>query len=85
MMTKTSILVTMVTAIVERIKDQLVPELQILALEEFANVEQEMLVLQRTLIHVPQTLSLGMIFVPAEEIQNVVDNQTHVLKVRKYW
>ena len=68
-------------ATAERIKDQLVLDLQIHAQQEFVNVEQRMLVLQKTLIRAQQITRLGMTIVLALVLQNVVGNLTPVLKV----
>ena len=68
-------------ATAERIKDQLVQDLQIHVQEEFVNVEQRMLALPKTLIRVQQITRLGMIIVLAPVLPNVVDNPTPVLRV----
>ena len=68
-------------ATAERIKDQLVQDLQIHVREEFVNVGPRMLVLQKMLIRAQQITRLGMIIVLAPVLQNVVDNPTPVLKV----
>ena len=68
-------------ATAERIKHQLVQDLQIHVQEEFVNVEQRMLVLQKTLIRAQQITRLDMIIALAPVLQNVVDNPILVLKV----
>ena len=64
-----------------KIKRQLVQDLQIHVQEEFVNVEQRMLVLQKTLIRAQQITRLDMIIALAPVLQNVVDNPILVLKV----
>ena len=68
-------------ATAEKIKDQLVQDLQIHVREEFVNVGPRMRVLQKMLIRAQQITRLGMIIVLAPVLQNVVDNPTPVLKV----
>ena len=71
----------METVTAEKIKDRLVQDLQIHVQEEFVNVEQRMLVLQKMLIRAQQITRLGMIIVLAPVLQSVVDNPTPALKV----